>query len=42
MVEVSNVDLCHDQHKVEDLGQMQKMWSAIIVIRKGTIENFTC
>jgi hypothetical protein len=40
MAEVSNLDLCHDRHRVENLSQMQKMWSAVIVIRKGITENF--
>ena len=40
MAQISSIDLCHDWNKVENLSQTQKTWSAIIVTRKGTIENF--
>jgi hypothetical protein len=40
LAEVSNLGLCHDRHRVENLGQMQKTWNAIIGTRKGTTENF--
>jgi hypothetical protein len=40
MAEVSNIDLCHDRHKVENLGQVQKTLSAIIITKKVTTKNF--
>jgi hypothetical protein len=40
MAEVSNLDLSHDRQRTKNLGQMQKMWSANIVIRNDTTKDF--
>jgi hypothetical protein len=40
MVEVSIIDRRHDWHMVKNLDQMQKMWSDIIITRKGTTKDF--
>ena len=40
MAKVSSINLHHEWHKVKNLGQIQKMLPAIIIIRKGNAKNF--
>jgi signal recognition particle GTPase len=40
ITEVSNLNLSHVRQMMKNLDQMQKMWSAIIVTRKGTTKDF--
>jgi hypothetical protein len=38
MTEISSIGLSHDRQRMKNLGQIQMMWSATIIIRNGTTE----